>query len=558
MPRQRRSSRGKTTAAAATAAAAKKTPSVPEGEQAEPAKEIQQNEGEPSENQPERMKTRQDTNPERKLALQRLMDAIREGGFDTDLDTSDSSSDGGASKAAPMTRAKEAKLSRRRRQSRPKKTQTGNDSDSDYVQTMEEEEEEMEDDMEIEEEQLDLAKDADEKETQMKETETEMETEREKERERRRKKKEQRLTLKFKVANLMKAGAEGDKGGSREEELSLEDIDWSDFDIETINEILARREELRKRRRREAGNGKSGDQEITTAKLKKSSLAPAPLQLERVKHGEPTNVEQGEVGTADYDTLPLIASTLAATIDSMAERLNSGGAMDVEAEGEEPEFTGLFEDSSEVPQTPGASLHLPPRASAMSQGAAPEDDQVARSGEPLSGARQGVRPHPALIRPVGDTQSGATKDMRIVLQYELKREESLLKDLHAEIADKLFKLQTEEKLLRLIVKRDFQLPEDEVLMDEANAHAIEGAGFGAFAGVEGQFHVSIDAGQGMGLNGMDVDAQHVDEGEESDGTLSGMSSSSSEDEVQDDEIARGALSRVLTQYLPESGTWPEN
>ncbi|KAJ2134076.1 hypothetical protein IW136_004776 [Coemansia sp. RSA 678] len=42
----------------------------------------------------------------------------------------------------------------------------------------------------------------------------------------------------------------------------------------------------------------------------------------------------------------------------------------------------------------------------------------------------------------------------------------------------------------------------------------------------------------------------MDEGHESDGSLSGMSSSSSEDDVQSDELTRGALSQMLRTYLP--------
>ncbi|KAJ2024151.1 hypothetical protein GGI06_001115 [Coemansia sp. S85] len=45
--------------------------------------------------------------------------------------------------------------------------------------------------------------------------------------------------------------------------------------------------------------------------------------------------------------------------------------------------------------------------------------------------------------------------------------------------------------------------------------------------------------------------EHNDEasGSDSDDSLSGMSSSSSDDEVQDEDMTRGALSRMLTQYL---------
>ncbi|KAJ1959923.1 hypothetical protein GGI12_004089 [Dipsacomyces acuminosporus] len=427
------------------------------------------------------------------------MEAIREGEFDTDMDTSESDEETEPiNKAAPMTRAKQARITkqRKRRVSKPKKTRDVDDSDSDYVQAAEEEEEEEElgQDLELDDqaegdEQLGMAKGS-----------TEHQLVEDERRERRRKKKEQRLTIKFKVANLMKAGVDssGANRGSKDDELRLEDIDWSDIDIETINEILARREELRKKRRRESSSGMADDGEITTAKLKKSSLAPAPLHLERVKRNmEPSNAdESAEPSTAQEsagkpqphsldDTGLLVAKTLAATVNAAAVK---------------------------------------PSSISTSAGAEAMD-------------------------------SGVAKDMRIVLQYELRREESLLKDLHAEIVDKLFKLQTEEKLLRLIVKDDFHLPEeDSAMLDEPTAHVMEASVFGPFADVDGhQFQGSMDAGEDMPSIGVGIGTDAVDAGEESDGSLSGMSSSSSEDEVQDDEIARGALSRMLTQYLPNGG-----
>ncbi|KAJ2332791.1 hypothetical protein GGH92_008814, partial [Coemansia sp. RSA 2673] len=48
------------------------------------------------------------------------------------------------------------------------------------------------------------------------------------------------------------------------------------------------------------------------------------------------------------------------------------------------------------------------------------------------------------------------------------------------------------------------------------------------------------------------DDEVSDAGGDSDDSLSGMSSSSSDDEVQDEDMTRGALSRMLTQYLPSA------
>ncbi|KAJ1841000.1 hypothetical protein LPJ70_004399, partial [Coemansia sp. RSA 2708] len=306
---------------------------------------------------------------------------------------------------------------------------------------------------------------------------------------------EKRLILKFKTARRSSDSADASEEGPK-----LEDVDWSEFDLETINEILARREALRKKRRQQELRklGVSDDGEVTTAKLKKSSLAPPPLQLDKVQREQPLVEEDDEEGAIAEDT-----------------GRQAYEAMDVDAE--EPEFSDLFEDVNEVvPQTPGTSLHLPPRASAMSEELLAADHLGLRHG----------RPHPALIRNMADMQPD--KDMRIVLQYELRSEETLLKDLRAEIADKLLKLQAEEKLLRMVVKRDFELPEESA--EEPDGFAFEP-------------EVEEPAAMPMEEEGEDA-------GSESDGSLSGMSSSSSDDDAQNDELTRGALSQMLRTYLP--------
>ncbi|KAJ2360676.1 hypothetical protein H4S02_009042 [Coemansia sp. RSA 2611] len=412
----------------------------------------------------ERMQTRQDTRPERKQALQRLMAAIREGDFDDDLNADDS---------APMTRARERRGKLRRR--REALAERANDSDSDYVQKMDEEEDEAEaEDEDVEDELPESA--SNENDEQLVKT-------------------EKRLILKFKTARRSSDSADASEEGPK-----LEDVDWSEFDLETINEILARREALRKKRRQQELRklGVSDDGEVTTAKLKKSSLAPPPLQLDKVQRELPLVEEDDEEGAIAEDT-----------------GRQAYEAMDVDAE--EPEFSDLFEDVNEVvPQTPGTSLHLPPRASAMSEELLAADHLGLRHG----------RPHPALIRNMADMQPD--KDMRIVLQYELRSEETLLKDLRAEIADKLLKLQAEEKLLRMVVKRDFELPEESA--EEPDRFAFEP-------------EVEEPAAMPMEEEGEDA-------GSESDGSLSGMSSSSSDDDAQNDELTRGALSQMLRTYLP--------
>ncbi|KAJ2691665.1 hypothetical protein H4R19_006317 [Coemansia spiralis] len=199
------------------------------------------------------------------------------------------------------------------------------------------------------------------------------------------------------------------------------------------------------------------------------------------------------------------------------------------------DYVDLFEDVDEAAlQAPGSQLHLPPRALPVSTDGLAELD-VAHEG-PL---RMG-RPHPALIRNMMDRHLNADKDMRIVLQYELQQEEALFKDLQAEIMDKLLKLQAEERLLRLIVKKDFELPDD--------AHAEEAVAMDtAYAGLNdaelGVLHGALGT-----LQSMDVDEAS---GSESDSSLSGMSSGSGS---SDDEVAtRGALSRMLEGLEPNDG-----
>ncbi|KAJ2850338.1 hypothetical protein IWW36_001955 [Coemansia brasiliensis] len=447
----------------------------------------------------ERMQTRQDTNPERKLALQRLMNAIREGDFDEDLEDENAQ--------APLTRSKQRRAALRKKRMQKEQGGEDHDSDSDYVQNDEEEEEEYYSGDEVMEDEV---------------------TEKDKEDDQRLKQTEQRLILKFKTAKLAKGLDQQEQ--VEEEGPRLEDIDWSEFDLETINEILSRREALRARRRqkklRKLGVDDNG--EVTTAKLKKSSLAPPPLQLD--KPISPPHISEingkGDDSLDDDDDDDDEEGVI-------FEECQIGGRvgfdhMDIDGEGEEPEFRDLFEETNEtIPQTPGTSLHLPPRASAMSE-------DILASDRNYQGASRYNRPHPALIRNMTDAHSHVDKDMRIVLQYELRSEEILLKDLKAEISDKLLKLQAEEKLLRMIVKRDFELPEDESTEDQTQH--IEA------------FPSTFEPEAGEMPRAMPMEVENA--ASDSEESLSGMSSSSSDDDVQSDELTRGALSQMLRTYLP--------
>ncbi|KAI9505822.1 hypothetical protein BX070DRAFT_96830 [Coemansia spiralis] len=500
----RKSNRGRGVKRAASTRKEAASPdiSLPKDSIVEDIEAANQQQQEMGDSQTERMKTRQDTNPERRLAIQRLMDAIREGDFDSDLGGSSSDESAQEAKSARVTRAKKAQLVKRRKQhkQKPKGVDDNGDSDSDYVQIVEEEEEEEEEEAEGEE-ALDDSKSMSDQDPSThngsdKPTKTKIVSTNADEQQLR-KKKEKRLMLKFKMANLARTNGTTNNDRQGSGGLQLEDIDWSEFDLETINAILARREELRKKRHRavHGDSGVKGDDEITTAKLKKSSLAPAPLRLERTSN----NDESAGVWTVNKE--------------GQEQDMDRAETMDVD-EGDRPDLHYLFGDPIEPLSPGGSSLQLPPRASAI--------EGIAEHTGPR-------RPHPAFIRAIPD-HAGTPKDMRIVLQYELKSEERLLKDIRAEIVDKLFKLQAEEKLLRMAVKKDFELDDEQDV----------------FSG-PGDVEHQVQSHEPVGA--MEVD-NRVGSASDSDDSLSGMSSSS-EDEVPDDELTRGALSRVIMQYLPE-------
>ncbi|KAJ2414946.1 hypothetical protein GGI10_002029 [Coemansia sp. RSA 2530] len=463
-----------------------------------------------------RVQARQEANPERMRVIQRLKDAFNAGDFDTDLENSDS--DEGEQipqQHTEGTRAKQQKKQKSRR--RPLRGR--------------------------------LVHDENDNETLGDELEAGAETEEQFSAKRRQlKKSEQKLILKFKTKGL-------DAGGSKERVSQFEDVDWSEFDPDTLNAILARREELRKRRRRNAGEIVADD-EATTAKLKKSSLAPAPLCPDTARIGTPPAEESSHVlETAAMETIDEVEEEPQAGDDEIAyeddsalfvqveaDRANIDG-MDVDAEGNQTEYNYLFGEAAEAPQQSlGASLLLPPRPMASrydtGEGAATNG-----MSEVTPALLQATRPQMAMLRGPSDGQAGRIVDMRLVLQRELKREEDLLKDLRAEIVDKISKLATEEKLLRMVVKHDFELPGDD--LDE-DTHAPE-ATFGGFSEVDDMLAPMLSGIVDQGVDENNDEASGA--GSDSDDSLSGMSSSSSDDEVQDEDMTRGALSRMLTQYL---------
>ncbi|KAJ1956971.1 hypothetical protein EC988_001069, partial [Linderina pennispora] len=327
-----------------------------------------------SDSEPSRMRTRQKANPARKRALQRLMQAIRDGGFDSDLDTSGSDSE-------PVRRA----LTRTRRSSRRTRQQPEDEevhsSDSDYV--MAGNVEDAEEDRLLEEQaagdEFDLTTDVGRRAAAAAAAAAA-----EQKHERRRT--EKKLILKIKKTSLLgekKSAEERAKEGG----LALDDIDWSEFDIGMINEILARREALRKRKMGEAVAG-NADGEITTAKLKKSSLAPAPLQLERVRHAaveKPTESIPEETVTEEVIAEDIVAEKTVSeepAADAPAEEVIPKEEASTSAANEAP-----VEEEVLIAVTAEAPAEEPPAAETSSSD---DEEMVDVSAEPANLAEDPV------------------------------------------------------------------------------------------------------------------------------------------------------------------------
>ncbi|KAJ2745118.1 hypothetical protein GGI20_002416 [Coemansia sp. BCRC 34301] len=478
--------------------------------------------GSPSPTRPKsaRVQARRDTNPERAQAIQRLKDAISAGDFDTDMENAGSEGEG-KDDQGPKTRTRgtNERQATRRRSLRGRQAREDHDGDDELETTS----------VDVNEKLLKVS--------------------------------EHGLLLKLSTEGL---GA----GRANNLALQLEDMDWSEFDSETINAILDRREELRKRRRRDAGEAVGGGE---TAPAKQKELSPAlPQPTTASQAAMPTNegevTEEGGFASLDTGAMATIAEVDEPTVDenqiTFAEYDEEegdssfftpvglgrtiGDGMDVDAEGDQAQLNYLFSEAAEEPsQTPGASLLLPPRHMASRYDIG-ENAGTNSASEVPPAALHALRPQMTMLRGSADVQPGGIADMRLVLQMELKREEDLLKGLRAEIVDKISKLATEEKLLRMVVKHDFELGGDDLDEDTNTTEAA----FGGFGEID-----SVLAPVQSGALDLVNDMGHGDDSDgdsDSGDSISGMSSSTSEDEVQDEEIARGALNRMLDQYLPSS------
>ncbi|KAJ1937413.1 hypothetical protein FBU59_004755, partial [Linderina macrospora] len=283
------------------------------------------------------------------------MQAIRDGGFDSDLDSSGSDSE-------PVRRA----LTRTQRSSRRKKQRPANaevhSSDSDYVLTGDVED--AEEDKALEEQaagdEFDLTTDAGRQAAAAVEQKHE------------RRRTEKKLILKFKKANLLGEKTSAEER-AREGGLALDDIDWSEFDIEMINEILARREALRKRRMGEAAAG-SADGEVTTAKLKKSSLAPAPLQLEKVKHAA-AEMPSESVAEEAMDGEVVAEDTAAEKTES--KHVTTEAYTEEQVSKEDESMAAASEASVEEEVLISATAEVPSEKQPVAESATSDDEEMA-------------------------------------------------------------------------------------------------------------------------------------------------------------------------------------
>lgn len=302
------------------------------------------------------------------------------------------------------------------------------------------------------------------------------------------------------------------------------------------------------------------------ARLKDIAAGTTEKQTKRRSSRQHTEYDQ--LKGFDMETITRVLAAVAAAAaavdnDGSEGQPDQNEFMDVEIniDSMRPEALGdLFGDGGDkgIPQTPGGSLQLPPRPSGMSQEQEILEDDRSQQYSAMA------------LRSLADSQAAATngggrpRDMRLVLQSELKREENLLKDLRAEIVDKIFKLETEEKLLRKIVKGDFQLPPEE---HSHNDDQTDGGGMevdnstnilGEYA--NDQHILSLDSAVAQ-LSGEYQPTQNAAEGDEEkgdgsdsdDGSLSGMTSTtaSSDEDIQDEELERVALNEALGKYLPQ-------
>ncbi|KAJ1873994.1 hypothetical protein LPJ57_004862, partial [Coemansia sp. RSA 486] len=365
------------------------------------------------------------TGSDRLLAIERLMAALRESDLGTDLDS-----------------IKPKNLKRRTGRiadsSSSSNGSSGDEDDRVFEQTRESEEKEEE---EEEEEGGDGQMLGDEPET-TDNADRELE------------KKEKKFILRFKMAESRDKGVD-------DKQVDAKDIDWSDFDIETINEILARREQLNRVKKLTPGENM---QESTTLKLKKSSLAPAPMNLRKVRsvaaRRPRDDIEEGEEvedqDMVEYEQqddeevhmdgrqqeqqqVPEEEDEEEGKQSFYGEGEPDDGLDRMDIDGEEigdievgRRIVELFEDIDEgdVLVQGQMSLHLPPRTLMQTDesNTTEQSPDIGRQQQQQQQQQQQLelRPHPAMVRGNGfmdAVPSGPPKDMRLELQYELRRED---------------------------------------------------------------------------------------------------------------------------------------
>ncbi|KAJ1674494.1 hypothetical protein EV182_003166 [Spiromyces aspiralis] len=600
-----------------------------------------------------RVKTRQDTDAARALAFRKILAALNEGYLSTSSEESGSEAGADENKSKNRKGANKRRRSKRNKPSRHQRTGNKND-DEDYVQPEALSDDEYGSDMDFEDsaapEQYDLSTDSPKK------APAKGATAKPKRSKEEAKRQEKKLILRIKMAKQKQDEQRRDSSDGGE--LRFEDIDWSGVDLETINDILERRERLQRRNISQDANALGeASYNITSDKLKKSSLAPPPRKIERSKpaetpmgltHGdeasfgsvvddserqqqqqqqlketeqsglssdldneriatEPVQIGQqfeGAIGSGGHS--PFTSILAAAQASDETHGLMTSEATGVPAVTQEEEEEVMVEEEPITPkaaapargrrprgrprgsgrasrgsakqrspaQGRGGTLHLPPKSTAQNRGGegmleseypgAMGDISVqqyypggadyqydARIDMSASNLRR-ARRHPALI---GSGWSGnqayPKRDMRVVMQYELSQEQHLLNSLRSEIIDRLAQLETEERLLRLVVGEDIVLSEDEEgeesmshdygLMSPKTGHFSPGfSRAGSVDPVYARFSQHIaSAGQGQAVP--PSNEAYLDNQSES--SLSGMSDSDDENE----EVARNALRNLVSQ-----------
>ncbi|KAJ1921786.1 hypothetical protein H4219_000520 [Mycoemilia scoparia] len=551
---------------------------------------------------PNRVKTRQDTDTARAQAFRKLLAALNEGFLSSDSEVSDTEDHDRDQKKAHKRKVSERTKKRPGRQSKSKHAEQGISDDEEYVQPESWSSDEYGSDMDFEDsaapEQFDLSTDSG-REAAAKRAKKEKRLQ------------EKKLILRIKMAK--KNQEEHQAKDDQPKELRFEDIDWSEVDLETINGILARREELRQRQMAmESGvsGGDASNYDITSSRLKKSSLAPPPIKIDRPKPVTPVpeTVTEEPVSSKDLPSADSInqnheQSSITSILAAAQASDEVHGPMTSESVAHQPieDHTSDHVDDtpSRRPATSGkrgrprgrprgrgrggrtprsqtrqkevagtnTPLHLPPKSSGQNytsetptqaEYSTPISNRIFQSNfgafqqfydtgvESIIGGSRRGRCQQGLTREDSSGNANAKRDMRVVLQYELSHEQNLLKSLQSEIMDKLAQLKTEERLLRIVVGDQLTISDDE--QDPLDSDL----GFASSGAPQYTSTPLKDFSPGAVsyshfTQSMDSNSRAHDAYHEDGGGDSSLSDMSDSEASEDEEVARNALKNLISQ-----------